>query len=194
MVILAIGLFGLVSCNGVSDPSPEPDFTYEFDDSASGWNSHGIDLMVGGEEVNWAVEHTPDTGHAEPGAMRFYLNNRSDAGKIWMEREFSLEPDQTYEVEVRYAFGTNDYGINLWTIIAGVHREPPETQEELTFQGETGVGSDEDLGMKWLDKRYTFTAVTDADGELYVALGIWGTWETPRTYYIDDVRIDFRQQ
>lgn len=27
------------------------------------------------------------------------------------------------------------------------------------------------------------------DGTLYIDIGIWGTWETGRVYYIDNVRI-----
>ena len=28
-----------------------------------------------------------------------------------------------------------------------------------------------------------------ADGMIHVVIGVWGTWETPRTYYVDDVRV-----
>jgi hypothetical protein len=26
---------------------------------------------------------------------------------------------------------------------------------------------------------------------LFVVVGIWGTWETPRTYYVDDLSVQF---
>ena len=31
--------------------------------------------------------------------------------------------------------------------------------------------------------------VLDFEKEIYVIIGVWGTWETARTYYIDNVKI-----
>jgi hypothetical protein len=123
------------------------------------------------------------------------LDNLNDAGKIWVEREFdSLEPNTTYEVTVSFAFATEDFGtINLWRIIAGVTTDAPEDADDLEFQGETGNGEDEDVGYQWLDKTYTFTAETDAAGELWVSVGIWGTFEVVRTYFVDDLQVRFER-
>ncbi len=62
---------------------------------------------------------------------------------------------------------------------------------EPAFQGNTGNGATGDVGYRWLRKRYQFTAATAADGRLYVIIGVWGTYEISRTYFVDDVRVGF---
>jgi hypothetical protein len=54
----------------------------------------------------------------------------------------------------------------------------------LTFNG-----NDSDVGFVWLDKGYEFTAEANDEGIFHILIGIWGTFETPRTYYVDNVRI-----
>ena len=190
VAVLLMSVVGLAGCDSTEATGPEVAFT--FDEGLGGWTAHGIDLVVGGEEVAWAVEHTTATGAAAPGAVRFYLENDTDAGKIWMQRPFALTPNTRYVVRVRYAFGTTDWGdVNLWTLITGVHPDPPETHEDLTYQGHTGHGAESDVGPVWLEKAYELTAETDDDGRLYVAVGVWGTWETARTYFVDDLRLTF---
>ena len=62
---------------------------------------------------------------------------------------------------------------------------------ESAFQDETGHGQDEDLGLVWMEKSYDLAATTGPDGELHVMLGVWGTFEVTRTYYVDAVLITF---
>ena len=49
----------------------------------------------------------------------------------------------------------------------------------------------EDLGLVWMEKSYDLAATTGPDGELHVMLGVWGTFEVTRTYYVDAVLIAF---
>jgi hypothetical protein len=54
-------------------------------------------------------------------------------------------------------FASADWGdVNLFTIITGVVQEPPETRDDLVYQGSTGNGSDTDVGYVWLKKGYDF--------------------------------------
>ncbi len=98
-------------------------------------------------------------------------------------------------VSIEYAFASADFGsFNLWRIIAGALPESPETREDLepAFQDDTGNGMDSDSGFLWLDKAYDSSVAVGGDGMLWVAIGVWGTWETPRTYFVDDVQISIR--
>ena len=89
-------------------------------------------------------------------------------------------------------FASADWGdVNLFTIITGVVQEPPETRDDLVYQGSTGNESDTDVGYVWLKKGYDFLVRSGANGKLYVTIGIWGTWETTRIYYFDNVIITF---
>jgi len=98
-------------------------------------------------------------------------------------------------VDVTCGFATPDYGsMNLWRIIGGALPRSPQTRDDLVYQGDTGNGADTSTGFVWSVKRYTFSAVASSGGELFVILGIWGTYETPRTYYLDDVRVAFTRE
>lgn len=165
-------------------------FETSFEDGFDGFVPDGIDLDD--PPVAWEIERTDERADDGEWSVRLELENLNDAGKIWIERAFDLEPGAAYDVEVTYAFGTSDFGdINTWTIIAGVDPENPEVVGDLTFQGSTSTGGDEDVGVVWLDKSHSFTATAGASGELWVSLGVWGTSEFPRTYYLDDIRIEF---
>lgn len=191
VAILAVALVSLIAC---ADDSLGPDgtvrFATSFESGLDGFIPDGTDLDD--PPVEWSVARSDE--HADEGdwSVRLDLDNRNDAGKIWIERSFSLEPGAAYDVDVSYAFGTSDSGdFNLWTLIAGATATDPESVADLGFQGETGTGEDEDLGVVWLEKRHTFSATASPNGELWVSLGVWGTWETHRTHYLDDVSIVF---
>jgi len=151
-----------------------------------------MDLELGDTLIDWSIERTDEIVYDGSSALKFYLENYNDAGKIWIERGITVKPDQAYKVSLTYAFASADFGFaNLWTIITGVVLEPPETRDDLVYQGHTGNGSDTDIGFRWLVKRYDFDVTSNSDGTLYVIIGVWGTWETPRTYYVDFVHIEF---
>jgi hypothetical protein len=191
IAVLTFAVASLIAC---ADDSTGPDGTVRFETSfesgLDGFTPDGTDLDD--PPVEWSIERTDEHSDEGSWSVRLDLDNLNDAGKIWLERSFSLEPGAAYDVNVSYAFGTSDFGdFNLWTLITGVTAFDPETVSDLAFQGETGTGEDEDLGVVWLEKSHTFSATASPDGELWVSLGVWGTWETHRTHYFDDVRIVF---
>jgi hypothetical protein len=182
----------LSACDSTDPVSPgdpvESHFAFEVD--MEGWQAAATDTLD--PLIDWHVEHTTQEAAVGEGSVEFHLANLNDAGKIWMERSFDLAPGTTYEVALDYAFATSDWGdFNLFTIIAGVHADPPRSAGELTFQGNTGHGGSSDVGLVWLEKSYTFTQTVPTDGAVYVTIGVWGTWETDRTYFVDEVTIRF---
>ncbi|HET6638706.1 MAG TPA: hypothetical protein VFH82_08000 [Gemmatimonadota bacterium] len=190
--LLGLGMSVVAACAEDSTTGPDGIVVFEtsFESGFDDFVADGTDLDD--PPIEWSIERTQEAADDGAWSVRLDLDNLNDAGKIWIERAFDLEPGVTYDVEVTYAFGTSDFGdVNTWTIIAGVDPENPELAGDLTFQGDTSTGEDEESGVVWLDKTHSFTATAGAGGELWVSLGVWGTSEFPRTYYIDDVRIEF---
>lgn len=198
---LAAGLAAALACllgvaMGCSVSSTEPfirqtiRFTFEND---LDWTADGTDLDD--PPVTWSVERSQELALQGEWAVKLQLANLNDAGKIWMERSFQLDPGASYDVEVAFDFATADFGdINLWTIIAGVSPDDPESVADLTFQDDTGNGAASDAGHRWIAKRYAFTATAEPDGALHAFLGVWGTSEFTRTYYIDNVELTFTRK
>lgn len=61
------------------------------------------------------------------------------------------------------------------------------TAEDLTFRESTATSQ---AGFTWVRKEYRFSAVPSTAGELWFAIGVWGTSEFARTYYIDNVELE----
>lgn len=159
-----------------------------------GWEVAAADTLVGGVGIAWWVR--PSTARATDGSrsLEIHADNRTDAAKVWIIRKFSANPDRSYRVDVGYSFASADWGeANLWRLLAGVFVRPPSTGSEVLGGAQTelttGNGAAADVGYVWMEKSFAFTARSSADGGLHVLIGVWGTWETPRTYYLDRVRV-----
>jgi hypothetical protein len=199
---LGLSLAGAVLClilsgctgSGAIRPPLNAQF-FSFENGLEGWQAKGTDLVVANSTVDWSIQRSTDRATEGAASLRFYLNNLTDAGKIWVERPFAVSPNRRYRVSVQYSLATADFGdFNLWTIITGVRNSPAHNRNDLTYQGNTGNGATTDVGYRWFQKSYNFDATSDAAGELYVDIGVWGTWETARTYYIDNVRVTLTPQ
>ena len=188
LVILILAI--LTGCDGSGIP-PSGTIAFSFEKDMERWMANGTDLD--NPPVEWSVERSKDIASDGKTAVRLYLNNMNDAGKIWIERQFEGEPNRTYHICLEYDFATADWGdINLWTIITGI--VPESAKKELVYQGDTGNNATPEDGFVWLHKSYDFDVKSDPSGKVYVLIGIWGTWETARTYYLDNVDISFAEK
>jgi len=170
-------------------------YFYSFENTFSGWDTTGIDLQLGDTTVVWSIHPSDEYAADSSYSMQFYLENYNDAGKIWIQKPFSVEPQKDYIVNINYKFASRDFGTaNLWTIITGVHLLPPDSAQELIYQGNTGNGFNFDTGYVWLDKHYEFNINTETSNNLWIVVGIWGNWEVPRTYYIDSLSINIEEE
>lgn len=170
-------------------------YFYSFENTFSGWDTSGIDLQLGDTTIAWSIHPSNEYAADSVYSMQFYLENYNDAGKIWIQKPFSVNPQKDYIIIINYKFASMDFGMaNLWTIITGVHLSPPDSAQELYYQGNTGNGFDFDTGYVWLDKNYKFNINSETSDSLWIVIGIWGNWEVPRTYYIDSLSISIQEE
>jgi hypothetical protein len=187
-VLLSVTLF-LSGCIN-DEPNDTTPFYYSFETGMQDWEIDGTDLSD--PEINWSIEPSDDRATDGNKSIKLFLDNMNDAGKIWIEKQFQLDSNTQYEITIDYDFATTDFGsFNLFNIITGVSTNDPETADDLTFQDDTGNHQNEDIGYTWLNKSYKVTIQTKDDGNVYISIGVWGNWETPRTYYIDAINISF---
>ena len=190
---LALGLSLLAACSDDSTgPSPVVNDRFTFDANMEGWTARATDVDHEGGEVDWEVARSDDQKAQGSHSLEFYQDNLTDAAKVWIEKSYTLEPETEYEVRIDYRLGTKDFGnANLFKNVAGARAAAPQTGADIQAiaRDETGNGATSDVGYRWLSKSYTSTVETDAAGKLYVVVGIWGTWETERSHYVDDLRV-----
>lgn len=194
-VAIAVGALATACDASTSEPFERRTFGFTFEGDLGDWAADGTDLDD--PPVTWSIERSDELAERGEWSVKLFLDNENDAGKIWLERAFALTPGVAYDVEVAFDLASADFGIvNHWRIIAGVSASDPETVDDLSFQDETGNGAEDDVGFVWLPKRYAFqNVVADPDtGVLWVSIGVWGTFETPRTYFIDDVELIFTRR
>jgi hypothetical protein len=185
--LVILMLIALVGCDGPEIPTSGT-YTFSFERDMEEWVAKGTDLD--NPPVEWSIERSDDIASDGNTAVRLYLNNLNDAGKIWIQRQFDTEPNRTYCVHLKYDFASADWGdLNLWTIITSASPLPPVPG--LLYQGDTGNSARPEDGFVWLHKGYDFDVTSGSDGKVYIVIGVWGTWETARTYYLDNVGISF---
>lgn len=176
----------------ILDIVPAYDLIDSFESGLGDWTAEGVDLD--NPTVAWSVAGSTEEASTGSHSVKLTLDNVNGAGKIWIERELEVDSAQAYDVTISFDLGTADYGtVNLWKVIAGAHTAPPETAAELTFRDDTGNGADSDAGVRWVSKSYTVHTRSDDDGHLYVVVGVWGTHETARSYYLDNVHLQLTQ-
>ncbi len=202
--VLIICFLVVGSLTGCLSYNNELKKSYSFENNFSNWGKGGKDLehpSNSSKTISWSIKRIKwnetiynqffnssaiDGEHV----LRFQLDNINDAGKIWIEKSFDLKENQSYLVNLSFDFGTTDYGVNQWTIIAGSDN-PSKGKSSLPFQGKTGKGTGEP-GFAWLNKSYSFERNSGENGKIKIMIGVWGTWETKRTYLIDNVTIHFK--
>lgn len=180
---------------GTAGNSAADVYVYSFENDMQGWRKDATDLELGDEgKIDWSIARSTDRAYGGIWSLKYYLNNLNDAGKIWIEKPFKLEPYRTYRVTIRFWLASRDKSpVGAFRIIAGATAVNPEIREDLVYRGDTCNGGKD--GFTWLYKDYVDNYVTaDKDGYLWVAVGIWGNWEVPHTYYLDQLIVVFQQQ
>ncbi len=157
-----------------------------FETTLAPWVPDGTDLDE--PPVEWSIERSDERANEGDWSAELTLENLNDAGKIWLETSVQrLVPGVTYDVRLAFDFGSSDGEINAWRIIAGASPNNPETVDDLVFRESTAVpGGD----FTWTRKEYEFEATANLQGTLTFMIGVWGTSEFTRTYFVDDVVIE----
>ncbi len=192
-----IPLIAAGSCDVATEPRQLPiEERFTFPDGLGSWEPRVLDVFVGDEEIDWQIEWTEERSVVGTASIRFFADNRSDAAKLWIEYIFDAEPNRDYDVQVAFSFATRDWSdVNLWRIIAGALPKSPESAEDLerVFQGDTRAGPPPGDTFVWSRRTFDTAVRTQADGRIHIVVGIWGTSEFQRTYYVDDVLLVVRR-
>ena len=170
--------------------APEFDDTFTFESGLEDWTARGRDLT--NPTDLWEVVPSADRASDGAKSVRLHLESVNSQGKIWIERKYSVEKDQIYTVYVAFDFGSADFGsVNLWQMLVGAAPASPATATAPvpSAVGDTGNGQPTDQGFKFARKTFTTEAKSDADGNLFVYAGVWGTSPFSRNYYVDKLEV-----
>ncbi|MBW3660253.1 MAG: hypothetical protein KY397_01290 [Gemmatimonadetes bacterium] len=189
---LVAASLALPACDfGSNEPFVRRTANYTFEFTLAPWLPDGTDLDD--PPVEWSIERSDERANESDWSVKLHLENLNDAGKIWIEAApapfQNLVPGVTYDVRIAFDFGSSDGEVNAWRIIAGASPRDPETVDHLTFQGSTESETGPDQ-FSWSRKEFSFTTMPSAEGRLWFAIGVWGTSEFTRDYFIDNLDIE----
>ena len=194
----------LLGCSDSTQPLRPESGVYKISDSFeagfSAWTINSLDVEVNNVEIDWYVVSSDERTTNGILSAKLYMDNLTDAAKIWLERSIKVAPNKTHHVIISFDLASSDYGnVNLFSILANVLPYNPTTHDDVTagvsdgdFPEGTHNGGVQDF--VWLDKSLIKSVTSHDDGMLYFILGIWGTWEGARTYYFDDLRVTVREE
>jgi hypothetical protein len=189
--LLVMALFcGCVENNGNKIPTSLGGL-YSFEEDMQGWRANGTDLDS--PAVNWSVGRSSEMSTEGNYSVKLYLENLNDAAKIWMEKIYDVDADSLYDVTISYQFATADFGdFNLFNLITTVLGSDFSGRDDLNYEGDTGNHMQTE-DFVWLEKHFEYVVETDDAGEIYVNIGVWGSWETTRTYYVDNLNVSIEK-
>lgn len=156
---------------------PEGTLFYSFENDMEGWTANAPDVAPGYWSITRSVEFWDDGATS----LKVDLNNTSGKGKVWIARAFEVEPGHKYRVSLDYAFSARNS--TDFVVIAGVFRSPPLTGDELS----SAYQDDTTLSPLWVHKSYEFSIKSKKSSVVYVVIGVMGTEQTHREYFIDSV-------
>ncbi|UCD64460.1 MAG: hypothetical protein JSW34_03230 [Candidatus Zixiibacteriota bacterium] len=199
--VVFVTLLSLLGCSKSTPPEPEIyQIEDSFEDGISSWTVHSLDDEVDTLTIDWYFLSSDERASKGSQSAKLYMDNLTDAAKIWLGRSLEVTPDKTYSVTISFDLASADHGeVNVFSILANALPQEPTTRDDILsgvlegdFPEGTYNGGIEDF--VWLYKSLTKNVRTTGEGKLFFILGIWGTWEGARTYYFDDLRITVTEQ
>jgi len=175
-------------------------FSFSFESGFDNWAVRILDEGPGGLTGSSVLISTQEARDGTS-SLRFELDSRSGDGKLWIERNFRFNDTSRRRVTVTFSFASADLGtVGNFRILAGARGRRSETGGDLMplAQEDTGNGSSTLVGYRWMEKSYTTTidpfpigggSASQVQSELWVVVGVWGTVNARRSYFVDNVRV-----
>jgi hypothetical protein len=131
----------------------------------------------------WQISRSTAQAYDGKYSLAFYLDGRNDDGTIWIERKFTARPNTTVTVSTTFRiYSSASSDLNTWAVVGYAGTHDPETTADIR----TVIGLVNQRG--WTPYSYIRKVTTDSTGTVWVAVGIWATYEVIRTNYVDLVQ------
>lgn len=110
--------------------NPQQDISefYSFENDMEGWTTKGTDLVLN----EWSITRSQDMAKEGSSSLKLDLFNRNDNGKIWVEKAFTVEPNQIYQASVEYSLASAEFvARTAWVVLTGVLNKSPQNAIDL---------------------------------------------------------------
>lgn len=169
-------------------------YTYGFESGTlEGWAADATDQG----QCPWHITPSTKLRYAGMWSLEYYMNNFNDATKIWIERAYDVQSGRRYDVSLTWKLATRDAAVGACPVIVYVGGRDPETHDDefqvIGYSIGDGTGN-----WTWLSESYLRTGVlpgagSGTSGKIWVAIGMWGTFEVSYTWYVDNVTVEITE-
>ncbi|MBI2838315.1 MAG: hypothetical protein HYX75_08380 [Acidobacteria bacterium] len=162
-------------------------YSESFETGMGGWMpDHHLACEPACWPLSWHIVRSPTRAYHGAYSLDCYLNGDHDDGTIWVERPFqtsALAPG-SYKVSLLFYLWSDSYShVNRWPVVAFLGSADPEREDQFAIIGQTNMVAG------WKQYSYSRVVSLKPTQALWVAFGFGATWEVPRTYAMDMVRI-----
>lgn len=193
--VLALLVLPLTGCEAISEAtSPQvtaQEYLFNFESSLGAWTTDGTNVDPDGSHWSIAPSMAEQVSGAQ--AVAFHLDNREERGRIWMEHDFALRANRSYDVTFTFEFASADWGPgDHWDLLvaAGTGR-PLDPRADGFYAASTRNGAVVDDGFRWRSIELPTRLRTGDDGRARIAIGIEGSTLREATYYLDELGVKF---
>ncbi|MDF1613273.1 hypothetical protein [Stygiobacter electus] len=187
-------LFCLNNCKSPT-VSEEQLHEFSFENDLEMWNIRALDVTQNLPDtiltIPWHIVRSNLIATSGVYSLEFYFQNYTDAAKIWIERQLSVIPNKVYRITLIYDFASADGGIiGKQALVTRITPYRPQSREDIIVGAlPEGTYNGGFFNYRWLRKEIQEDIQSNYLGQIFVLIGIWGTFEITSTYYIDNIRI-----
>jgi hypothetical protein len=175
MAVTTLGAFVAPAANAATT------FTYSYESGFSGWRADSDGLAD-----PWSIIRSSDQAFHGGYSLEVFMNGVQDDGTSWVERRFTVQPNQQVTVNLRFQlWSLAESPFTAWAAVATAGAKDPELEDDFTVVGQA------DLAPGWTEYTYSGKVTADASGRFWVAFGTSVRWETERTHYLDFAQVTF---
>jgi hypothetical protein len=175
MAATTFGVFAAPAANAATI------FTYSYESGFSGWRADSDGLAD-----PWSITRSTKQAFHGSYSLEVFMNGVQDDGTSWVERRFTVQPNQQVTVNLRFQlWSLAESPFTAWAAVATAGAKDPEVEDDFTVVGQA------DLAPGWQEYTYSGKVTADASGRFWVAFGTSVRWETERTHYLDFAQVTF---
>ncbi len=161
-----------------------------FEEGFGGWISDAdvpLDPNNPGHPVSWHIIIASNLSHSGQNSLELFIDGSQDDGTIWIEKEIDVAKNSQIQIVMSFWFYSAEKSDGEIAVVCSyANIANPETETDFTI-----LGSANQIAG-WKEYATTTSLYTGSSDKFWVALGISVVWETPMTYYVDDINIQIQ--
>lgn len=189
--LLALPMMGCEAITEATSPQlTGQTYLFGFENTLAGWSPEGTNVDPDGS--HWSITASQAVAARGGQAVAFRLDSHDEDARIWIQREFVLRANKTYDVTLTFEFASADWGPEgHWELIVAAGTGKLDPGMDAFHTSSTANGAVMDDGFRWRSIELPTRIRTGVDGRATVAIGIEGATLRDATYYLDELGVKF---